>query len=177
MTTQAAKTITPSTSFQTAVASGVYTTGAVKVAAIPSSYIQPSGTLSVTTNGTHNVSSYASVNVNVGSGDSGSGTSDVKTCTLSGLTWYPVYYTTVENGEIVYKSGPVENSTGTITVLCDSLIYYAVYESDIGSHAVSGGFEILYYVGGNKHIVLKAPSTANAVGEYWISAEEEIPEF
>ena len=38
LTTQAAKTVTPSTSEQTAVASGVYTTGAVKVAAIPSDY-------------------------------------------------------------------------------------------------------------------------------------------
>lgn len=36
--TQAAKTITPSTSSQTAVASGRYTTGAVTVAAIPSQY-------------------------------------------------------------------------------------------------------------------------------------------
>ena len=35
LTTQAAKTITPSTSAQTAVNSGVYTTGAVKVAAMP----------------------------------------------------------------------------------------------------------------------------------------------
>lgn len=38
LTTQAAKTITPSMSSQTAVASGVYTTGAVTVAAIPSNY-------------------------------------------------------------------------------------------------------------------------------------------
>lgn len=35
LTTQAAKTVTPSTSEQTAVSSGVYTTGAVKVAAVP----------------------------------------------------------------------------------------------------------------------------------------------
>jgi surface protein len=35
MTAQAAKTVTPTTSEQTAVASGVYTTGAVKVAAMP----------------------------------------------------------------------------------------------------------------------------------------------
>lgn len=67
LTTQAAKTITPSTSSQTAVASGVYTTGTVTVAAIPSDYVKPSGTKSITTNGTHDVKSYASVNVNVAS--------------------------------------------------------------------------------------------------------------
>ena len=39
LTTQAAKTITPTKSSQTAVSSGVYTTGAVTVAAIPSQYI------------------------------------------------------------------------------------------------------------------------------------------
>lgn len=49
LTTQAAKTITPSTSSQTAVASGVYTTGAVTVAAIPSSYVKPTTTKTATT--------------------------------------------------------------------------------------------------------------------------------
>lgn len=39
LTTQAAKTITPTKSSQTAVASGVYTTGAVTVAPIPDEYI------------------------------------------------------------------------------------------------------------------------------------------
>lgn len=39
LTTQAAKTITPSTSSQVAVDSGIYTTGAVTVGAIPSEYI------------------------------------------------------------------------------------------------------------------------------------------
>ena len=42
LTTQAAKTITPTKSSQTAVASGVYTTGAVTVAAIPSQYVDNS---------------------------------------------------------------------------------------------------------------------------------------
>lgn len=49
LTTQAAKTITPSTSSQTAVASGVYTTGAVTVGAIPSTYVKPTTTKSATT--------------------------------------------------------------------------------------------------------------------------------
>lgn len=49
VTKQAAKTITPSTSSQTAVASGVYTTGAVTVAAIPSTYVKPSATKAATT--------------------------------------------------------------------------------------------------------------------------------
>jgi hypothetical protein len=70
LTTQAAKTITPSENTQTAVASGVYTTGAVTVAAIPDTYVQPSGTLNITANGTHDVKNYESVVVNVaGSGD------------------------------------------------------------------------------------------------------------
>lgn len=49
LATQAAKTITPSTSSQTAVANGVYTTGAVTVAAIPSTYVKPTTTKSATT--------------------------------------------------------------------------------------------------------------------------------
>lgn len=42
LTTQAAKTITPTKSSQTAVASGMYTTGDVTVAAIPSEYVDNS---------------------------------------------------------------------------------------------------------------------------------------
>ena len=49
LTTQAAKTITPSTSSQTAVAKNVYTTGAVTVAAIPSTYVKPTATKGATT--------------------------------------------------------------------------------------------------------------------------------
>lgn len=49
LATQAAKTITPSTSSQTAVAKDVYTTGAVTVAAIPSSYVKPTATKVATT--------------------------------------------------------------------------------------------------------------------------------
>lgn len=66
LSTQAAATITPSTSQQTAVAAGKYTTGAVVVDPIPSQYIIPSGTLSIVENDTGiDVSQYASVDVAV----------------------------------------------------------------------------------------------------------------
>ena len=63
--TQSARTITPSTSSQTAVASGKYTTGAITVDPIPSQYIIPTGTVSITSNGTVDVSQYASASVAV----------------------------------------------------------------------------------------------------------------
>lgn len=84
LTTQAATTITPTTSSQVAVAAGRYTTGAVTVAAIPSQYIVPSGTLSITENGTVDVADYASATVNV---SGGSVSYDTKTVTASD---YPV---------------------------------------------------------------------------------------
>ena len=70
VTTQGATTITPSTTQQTAVASGVYTTGAVTVAPIPSQYIIPSGSQTITTNNTYDVTALAEVVVNV-AGSSG----------------------------------------------------------------------------------------------------------
>lgn len=69
VTRQAAKTVTPTTSEQTAVNSGVYTTGAVKVAAVPTE------TKNITSNGTYTPTSgkfFSSVEVNV-SGGGGSG--------------------------------------------------------------------------------------------------------
>ena len=72
LTTQAAKTVTPTTSEQTVVNSDVYTTGAVKVAAVPSE------TKTITANGTYTPSSgkfFSSVTVNVPS-SSGGGSSD-----------------------------------------------------------------------------------------------------
>lgn len=85
LTTQAAKTITPGTSTQTAVASGVYTTGAVSVKGdsnlIASNIrsgksifgvsgtmqegITPSGAKTITDNGTYDVTSYASAIVDL----------------------------------------------------------------------------------------------------------------
>lgn len=68
LTTQAAKTVTPTASEQTVVNSSVYTTGAVKVAAVPSE------TKTITANGTYTPSSgkfFSSVTVNVPSSSGG----------------------------------------------------------------------------------------------------------
>ena len=66
------KTATPSASSQTITPTSGKLLSKVTVNAIPSNYIIPSGTKSITTNGTHDVSTYASVSVNVAS--SGGGT-------------------------------------------------------------------------------------------------------
>lgn len=82
LTTQAAKTITPTTSEQTAVASGVYTTGAVKVAAMPT-VTRASTTLSGTADDTNDTITYTASN-NQGTGYvTGSNQTATKTVTLT----------------------------------------------------------------------------------------------
>lgn len=66
LSTQAGATITPSTSQQTAVAAGKFTTGAVTVDPIPSEYIIPTGKKTVTSNGTGiDIAQYAELDVAV----------------------------------------------------------------------------------------------------------------
>ena len=66
LSTQAAKTITPSTAIQTAVTSGKYTTGVVKVSPIPSEYIVPTGTVTISSNSIGvDVTQYAAADVSV----------------------------------------------------------------------------------------------------------------
>ena len=66
LSTQAAITVTPDGSSHTIGGAGKYMTGAVTVSPIPSEYIVPSGTKSITENGTGiDVSAYAAVDVAV----------------------------------------------------------------------------------------------------------------
>ena len=65
LATKAATTITPTRSEQTAVGANIYTTGAVKVGAIPQEYIIPSGSQTATSNDTYDVTSLAEMVVDV----------------------------------------------------------------------------------------------------------------
>lgn len=85
LTTQAAKTVTPTKSEQTAVNSGVYTTGAVKVGAIPDQYIVPSGSETKTANGTYDVTNLAEIVVSVAGGGGGL-PADVQALALGEIT-------------------------------------------------------------------------------------------
>lgn len=81
LSVQAAKTVTPTTSEQTAVVSGVYTTGAVKVGAISTE------TKSITSNGTYTPTDgkyFSSVTVNVPS--SGGATPSLQSKTVTPTT-------------------------------------------------------------------------------------------
>lgn len=82
LTTQAAKTVTPTTSEQTAVASGVYTTGAVKVAAMPT-VERASTTISTSANSSAGILTLTASN-NQGTGYvTGANKTATKTVTLS----------------------------------------------------------------------------------------------
>ena len=69
LSTKVGTTITPTTESQIAVSSGYFTTGSVYVGAIPSTYVQPTGTLNITSNGTFDVKSYASASVSIAGGE------------------------------------------------------------------------------------------------------------
>lgn len=69
VTTKSAQTYTPTTSTQT-IAANQYLTGAQTINPIPSEYIIPSGSISITSNGTVDVTNYASADVSVSGGGS-----------------------------------------------------------------------------------------------------------
>ena len=126
------KTVTPSASSQSITPSSGKYLSKVTVNAIPSSYIIPSGTLTITSNGTHDVSTYASVRVNVESSGGGS-SGETETCTiiLSSSVSYPFEMycvkTLTSNGEIVdMVYYPTSNFIEIPNVVCGSLITVVV---------------------------------------------------
>ena len=110
--TQAAATITPTTSSQTAVAAKKWTTGAVTVDPIPSQYIVPTGTKAITANTSSvDVKTYEFASVNVpnsyAAGDEGKVVSNgaLVAQTSDTVTTNNTYDTTLINSLTVNVSG------------------------------------------------------------------------
>lgn len=136
LTTQGARTIIPRASSQTAVAKDVYTTGAVIVAGIPSSYEDVAAeTNTYTTKLTELEAAINALPDAGGGGDGGSGSGTLDTCTITiennvynkghGVNIY--MFTVVENGEISilgYNDNTDQSPTLTFNnVLCGSYFY------------------------------------------------------
>lgn len=149
LTTQAAKTITPSTSSQTAVASGRYTTGAVTVAPIPSNYEDVTAETEAYTSKIASLESAVTALENELQGKAsggGSGGGSVETCTVNvskiGFGTIYIFYTSVdESGKIV---GLMANCIGPMgaTVECvkgSTLVISAFSAVDINSINASDG--------------------------------------
>lgn len=122
------KSVSPTKSVQSVTADNGYDgLGKVTVDAIPASYIAPSGTKTITQNGTHDVKQYASVNVNVpASGGS------IDTCTLTVTladngksAINKLLLTKVVDGKIVFSEdeSPYAGASKTFTVPCNSFVY------------------------------------------------------
>lgn len=131
LSTKAATTITPTKSSQTAVAAGYYTTGAVTVGAIPSNFIEPAGTITISTNGTYNVTNYANATISISGGGS------VETCTVTIVTaraFGGILYYIGTNGKYA-KYEFERDTTTTFTVMKDTIL--AIDNSSVASTFVA----------------------------------------
>lgn len=162
-------TVTPSGSTQTISApTGYDYIGTVTVDPIPSPWIVPTGSTTITTNGSHDVTNFATAEVNVpsttGKKTSSSLSSTTTTLSISGLSGEPVMWAlqnVVSNGS--YFSGA---STRYITsCLCDggSTVYsLCIYKS--GSTAREYGYNTCTWSYNNGTITITSPGTGTAGG-------------
>ncbi len=136
LTTQGAQTITPGTADKT-IASGRYLTGTQTIKGDPNLVAG-------------NIKSGASIFGVAGSfeGDGGGGAS-IETCTVRVINCYDVFYTTVENGQMVAKMsrGSSTSSTHNIVVCKNSVVVCGrLYSSMMGGDTVTdvGNYSTYY---------------------------------
>lgn len=143
------KSTTPTTSSQTLLPdSGYDGLSSVTVAAIPSEYVVPTGTVSITSNGTVDVAAYASANVNVPTGgsptlQSKSATPTESTQTITADSGYDGL-SSVEVGAIsstYVGSGITSRSSSDLTASGATVSVPAGYYSAAASKAVASGTE------------------------------------
>jgi hypothetical protein len=172
LTTQAAKTVTPSTSSQTAVASGVYTTGAVTVAAIPSNYEDvTTETNAYTTKLTTLETAITALETELegkASGGSGGGndSSTINVCSVAanvtggaGLnTWFTVIDDTgsITTKNMVIEGYRVMGTVECLNVVCGSLF---VFESNYYPESYIEGTAECIFTNEN-YSIFKAPTVA-----------------
>ena len=141
LTIQAAKTITPNTSSQAAVAKNVYTTGVVTVGAIPSNYEDVgTETSAYTTKLASLETAITALETELeGKASGGSGGGNIETCTLTITSdagyvddcWFTIY----ENNELtVYKPSNIYTPIIIENYICGS----GVYIETTTSYAVPG---------------------------------------
>lgn len=112
-----AKSVTPSGAAQTVTPdSGYDGLSQVTVDAIPSTYVQPSGTKTITANGTYSISSYETVTVSVPTSGSGLDTSDA-TATASDIAEGKTAYVNGELVEGTLSEGEPSSTSANTTVV------------------------------------------------------------
>ena len=128
LTVQEAKTITPSTENQTAVASGVYTTGAVTVAGDTNLVAE-------------NIAEGVSIFGVTGTHSGGSGGTGVETCTVRVLdsVAYGLSYTTVDESGEVYSNTNASYQDECICVCNTLFVFNIVGATNLESISCTGG--------------------------------------
>lgn len=170
LTVQAAKTVTPTTSEQTAVASGRYTTGAVKVGAIPDNYEDVTDeTTAYTTKLAALETAMNELNTELDGKAAGSG-SAVKTCTVEVIceSGYVGGYafTILEDGEIsnAFLFSISESTISINNVVCGSTFVLHIGGLAYIGNSFSGGIELLGSFNTPAFRVYKAPTEAGTTG-------------